>query len=205
MALEIERKVKNAVLYTNGTIRLDNVRMSYPHCGHPYKGSDDKADAKASYGLVALLPKDTHGEAKDLCVEIMNKILAEKKTKVASDKKFLRNGDNAGKDEYEGHYTVSANETRRPTIRNRKNEVVVGDEAEELIYPGSYAHILIRPWWQDNAWGKRINAGLVAVKFAADGERFGEGTVDDAEAWDDDEHSEHGWDGADTEEDDDDL
>jgi hypothetical protein len=40
---------------------------------------------------------------------------------------------------------------------------------------------VIRPWAQDNQWGKRVNASLVAVKFAGDNEPFGLPPIDDAE------------------------
>jgi len=37
--------------------------------------------------------------------------------------------------------------------------------------------VLVRPWFQDNKFGKRINAGLSAVQFLRDDTAFGEGRI----------------------------
>lgn len=183
MALEVAKKVKNAVLYTNGCIRIDAVRASFPHLDKPYAGKDDGTPA---YGIVSLLDKKTHKEAKDLIVERINQILADNKNaKVASDRKFIRNGDDSARDEEDGHWTVSARETKRPSVRGKDKTVLSPEEALDMIYGGCYVNVLIRPWFQDNKFGKRVNAGLVAVQFLRDGEAFGEGRIDDEEAWDD--------------------
>ena len=197
--LVVQKKVKNGVLYTNGMIRIDCVRASYPHLDKPYKGDDDKAVAK--YGILGLLDKKTHKEIKDIIVERINELLKENKgAKVAADKKFIKNGDDAGKEECEGMWTVSAREERRPSVRDAEGTSLSPEEAKEICYAGSYVDILIRPWFQDNKFGKRVNAGLVAVKFRKDGEPFGEGRVDDSEAWDEDDN---GGDGFSSDEDDD--
>ncbi|WOK01441.1 DNA binding protein [Pseudomonas phage UF_RH7] len=183
MALEVAKKVKNAVLYTNGCIRIDGVRASFPHLDKPYAGEDGGTPA---YGLVSLLDKTTHKEAKDLIVERINEVLAQNKNaKVAADRKFIRNGDDSARDEENGHWTVSARETKRPSIRDKDKSVLSPEEALDKIYGGCFVNVLIRPWFQDNKYGKRVNAGLVAVQFLRDGEAFGEGRIDDEEAWDD--------------------
>lgn len=178
MAREIKKKVKNAILYTDGTIRISGVRFSYPHLRKPYKGDDDKGEPK--YGLVALLPKKTHRAAKDLIKERIEELLKENKVKsLASDRKFLRDGDTSGKPEHEGHYTVSARETRRPPLRNRDNSVVEPEDADEVFQPGYWGDVLIRPWYQNNKYGKRVNAGLSSVQFVKKDEVFGEGRISD--------------------------
>ena len=50
---------------------------------------------------------------------------------------------------------------------------------------------VIRLWWQDNQFGKRINASLEVVRFRKDGEAFGAAPVsadvlDDIDDEDDD-------------------
>lgn len=194
-ALEIKKRVKNATLYTNGTIRLDNVRVSFPHLAAPYAGKDDNGKAgEPKYGIVGMLPKGTHVEAKDLVKSCIDQLLKDADdAKVSTDKKFLRNGDDQDRAEYEGHWTVSAREGRRPAVRDAKGHLLdpVQDKEtiEELIFGGCICHILIRPWYQDGqktgkGFGKRVNAGLVAVVFAKDdGTSFGEGRIDDADAW----------------------
>lgn len=186
------KKVKNAVLYDDGLIRISNVRLSYPHLDKPYKKEGDKGDAK--YGVVALLPKDTHGAAKKLIEERIEAVMKENKVKaLASDKKFLRDGDESDKEEHEGCWTVSARESRRPILREAVDgglEVVEPEDAKEVFYGGCWGSVLIRPWYQNNSFGKRVNAGLTAVTKKADDESFGEGRISDEEvdeAFEDDE------------------
>lgn len=201
MAREIKKKVKNAILYTDGTIRISGVRFSYPHLKKPYKGDGDAGEAK--FGVVGLMPKKTHRAAKDLVKERIEELLKENKVKsLASDKKFLRDGDQSGKAEHEGHYTVSARESRRPPLRNRDNSVVEPEDADEVFQPGYWGDILIRPWYQNNKFGKRVNAGLSSIQFVKKDEVFGEGRLSDEDL--DDTFEDYGDDDDDSFDDDDD-
>lgn len=195
--LVVEKTVTNAVLYTNGMIMIKNVRASHPHLDKPYAGKSDDGKPKApKFSIVGMLPKATHVAAKDLCVSIINKLMLEKKCpKLAGDKKFCRNGDDSSSEEYEGHWTVSASESRRPAVRDRRAELILEEsKIADMLYGGCYVNILIRPWFQDNEFGKRVNAGLIGVQFVRDGEPFGEGRINDEDAWDavDDDDSDDG-------------
>lgn len=169
-----------AVLYSDGTLRIDNVRASYPHLFRPFKGKgkDGKEDKTAKYSIKLILPKSTHGPAKDLCVQRLNELLKENKLdKMASDKKFIRNGDDLAEDAYANAFVISASETKRPDLRDRDKRKLT-DADEELLYGGCYVNALIRPWFQNHQeYGKRVNAGISAVQFAADGEPFGTGRI----------------------------
>lgn len=201
---EIISKVTNAVLYSDGLIRIDNVRASYPHLDKPWSGEEGQ---EAKFSIVSLLDKGTHKAAKDLIVKRINEILKENKTeKIASDKKFIRDGDQMAKPECENQWVVSARESRRPSVRGSDNEVLTPDEILDTIYAGCYISVLIRPWFQNHAkFGKRVNAGLVAVRFRRDGEPIGEGRItdDDIDDYMDDDYDDHG--GSSSADDDDDL
>jgi hypothetical protein len=192
MARKAVKKVKNAVLYDDGLIRISNVRLSYPHLRKAYKGKDDKGEAK--FGVKALLPKKTHKAAHDLIEDQIEAILKENKVRaLADDKKFLRDGDKSDKPEDEGMWTVSARETRRPPLRDEDREIVDPENADEVFYGGCWGSVLIRPWWQNNDFGKRVNAGLSAVRKSRDDEPFGEGRISDEdvdEAFEDDDDDE---------------
>lgn len=178
MAREIAKKVKNAVLYTDGTIKVMGVRFSYPHLAKAYKGDNDQGEPK--FGLVGMMPKETHGAAKKLIDERIAELLKENKVKALSaDKKFIRDGDEHANEEYDGHWIVSARETRRPPLRDRQNNVVEPEDANEVFQPGYWGDILIRPWYQNNSYGKRVNAGLSSVQFVKKDETFGEGRISD--------------------------
>lgn len=181
--------LKNKVigrLYDDGTILCIDVRFSYPHIGEPYAGTNDKGEpGTPKYGVVGMLPKDTHAPLKDLIVEEMTKILREQKIEFKNfpaEKKFMRNGDQSGKEAYVGHWIVSTREERQPAIRNGKLERLRDKkEIADLFYGGAWGAILIRPWWQSNKYGKRVNAGLSAIQFIRHDDAFGEGRISDDE------------------------
>ncbi len=181
----VVKKVENAILYSDGCIRIDRVRASYPHVDKPW--AKNEGEDRPKFSITGLGDKKTHTEVKNLCVEVINKLLTENKMgKIGSEHKFCRDGDNAGKDECEGQWIFKASENpdKAPTIRDRAARKVTDEKAiRELIYPGCYVNILIRPWAQDNKHGKKVNANLIAVQFCEDGDRFGEAAVDDEGAF----------------------
>lgn len=196
--LVIKKRVANAILYDNGMIKIENVRFSYPHLDKPYAGKgEDGKEQKAKFGIVGMLPKKTHAEAKLLIVDAMNELLKiNDNATVSSEKKFIRNGDDHEKaDTYGGHWIVSAREERQPSVRDKTGTLITDPvKIANLIYGGAWGHILIRPWFQDgkkvgNGYGKRVNAGLVGVQHIRDDKPFGEGRVDDTEAWADESES----------------
>lgn len=87
---------------------------------------------------------------------------------------------------YEGMVFVSANsgEDRPPqmirldgTICDNANTMERAALARKL-YGGCYVNVAVRPWCQDNQFGRGVRNELVAVQFAADGEPFGEASPD---------------------------
>lgn len=90
-------------------------------------------------------------------------------------------------------YVLSAREDRQPTILNMdREELTSKNEIEEEFYGGCYVSIVIRPWTQENGYGKRVNANLSSVLKRKDGEPFGEARVDTSDAYDDDDDNEWG-------------
>lgn len=192
---KIVTKVENAILFSDGCIRIDNVRASYPHL--------DKAWAKSEgdtpkFGITGLGPKATHEAAKKMCAQEINKLIeANNLGKLGSAHKFCRNGDDDGKAEAEDHwmFRASENANKKPSVRDRRgNKVTDAAEILEMIYPGCLVNILIKPWAQNNKHGKKINANLIAVQFVGDAERFGEGSIDDEDAFEAYESDDDGFD-----------
>lgn len=183
---EIVKKVQNGILYSDGSIRVDNVRASYPHLDKAYTAPPDKdgKQGEPKFSIVGMLDKKTHVAVKDLIVEVMNGIQKKEDTKVAKDKKFIKDGDDGDKVEYEGYWTISARESRRPSVRHRSGEPMSEKEIQDIIYAGCRVNILINPWFQDNSFGKRINANLLACQFVRDDTQIGEGRIDDEGVFD---------------------
>ena len=179
-------KVSNAVLYSDGSIKIENVRISFPHIGTPNEQKNDAGEIEKSYGLVAMLPKKSHSAAKDLVKKTIQKICTDNDAKVSTDKWFLADGDGKEREEYLSHFLISASDRRnRPSARHKNGSAMTPDEADDLFYGGCWANVLIRPWYfngkakNGKTYPKRVCAGLVAIQFHHDDEPFGEGRIDD--------------------------
>lgn len=187
MARTIVKQVKNAILYDDGCVRVDNVTCSYPHLDKPWKKNEKDRE---KFSVTGLAPKETHGDAKALLVEVINSLLASNKMgKIGAEHKFVRNGDTEDgplKPETEAMWIIKASENpdRAPKVRDERTKVMTPAEILKRIYAGCVINILIRPWAQNNEHGKKINANLIAVQFVKDGTRIGEAAIDDDDAWD---------------------
>jgi hypothetical protein len=70
---------------------------------------------------------------------------------------------------------VSASERKRFPIVDKDLTPLAEEDGKP--YAGCYVNASIRLWVQDNQYGKRINAAIVAVQFAKDGDSFGAAPV----------------------------
>jgi len=187
---EIVTKVSNAVLFSDGTIRIDNVRASYPHLDKPYESEGDDGNKQAKFTLDGMAPKSSHTAAKDLVKKVITDLMTANDVKVKTENWFLKNGDDSDKPEYEGHFIFKSSENRRPSVRNRDGSQMSEREIADKIYGGCWVNILIRPWYFDGkarngkTYPKRILANLLAVQFVRDDEPFGEGRIDDEGVFD---------------------
>lgn len=172
-----------AVIYECGHVRIDNVRLSYPHLATAQEGDD----GSKKFGATFLLDKDIHSDTALALSELAAAKAKEAKVKVPSSKYFIKDGDTDGNDkpENENMFMVVAREKKRPVCRDKDAEEIDVSDIEEIMYGGCYVSCLINPWVQDNKYGKRVNANLRSVKFLRDGEPFGAERIDDSDAWDD--------------------
>lgn len=156
-------------------IKLQNVRLSFPSLFRKatFEGTETK------YEATFLLHKEDHA---DVIAEIKKQIAAGikenlKGAKVASDKIALKDGDESGRDEYAGHYTLKAANAKRPKVIGRDKSPLAEDD--DVIYSGCYVNAVVDPWYQSNAYGKRVNFNLLGVQFFKDGDAFESGSVAD--------------------------
>lgn len=185
MAREIIKKLPNLTHFNDGSIKLTGGRLSYPHFDKPYNGGDN--DGEGKYSTKYLMPKETHQAEYEYLAEVCKKTaLNANKLTVGKSNYFIKDGDDSGKVEEADMYVVSASENAQPVTRDASAEKVT-DKAEiaRLMVGGNYANIFIRPWAQNNAYGKKINANLIAGQFVKKGEPFGEGRIDDEDVFED--------------------
>jgi len=208
-ALKLLKTVKNAKLFQDGTdgpklVLLENVRLSFPAIGHMKEDEGDDGSKRKKYKATPMLPKATHVEAKDLFVEVMNELMKTNEVKIPPEYRCIKNGDDSEREEYQGHWVISSSESRRPAARDRKGKLYLDpkevsggedmeailDQIDEVFYAGCYVNILLRPWYfngtakgSSKKYPKRICAGVTAIQFYRDGERFSSGQIDDSGVW----------------------
>jgi hypothetical protein len=83
-------------------------------------------------------------------------------------------------DGFENKWHLNCSNKTRPMVIDRDKSPLV--QADGKPYSGCYVHATVDLWAQDNSFGKRINASLRGVQFAADGDAFaGGGTASEDE------------------------
>lgn len=128
---------------------------------------------------IILDPKEHAAVIKQITAE-METLRSEKwKTlKLPADRLALRNGDDLAKEEYEGKLVLSASAKRRPVVVMARNGVLEPlTEDDGKIYSGCICNVNVAFWAQDNQFGKRINAELLAVQWKAEGTPIGGGGI----------------------------
>ena len=188
-------------------IRIDNVRVSYPAFGNQKEQEDDNGGTTKSWGGVAMLSKATHIAAKDAFIGILNGITDKEKVKIAPEFRCIKNGDDKDKEEYENHWLINFNDKkRRPAVRDEHGRLMIDPERahdheyvegalstiDETFYGGCWISVLLRPWYfngktktSTKTFPKRLCCGFTGVKFTKHDKPFGQGRVDDSDAWGD--------------------
>jgi len=179
-------------------VMLKNVRLSYPSLFKPsgYQGSEPK------YSATFLMEdgSEQHKALKAAILSVAEEQFADKAKAVLkkqddnSMRRLLKHGNDNVDDEgevrdgYADMVTIKAsNKTAVRVIGRGKQDLT---EADGIPYAGCYVNAQIDLWAQDNAYGKFINAKLLAVQFWADGDAFGAVTtanLDDFESAEDDD------------------
>lgn len=169
-------------------VQVKNVRLSFPSLFQKATFSGESTD---KYEATFVLDKKEHA---DVIAEIKSKIDTLMrdtfKGKIPADKICLKDGDDLGRDEFNGKMTIKASTKKRPLVIDRNKSPITEDD--NIIYAGCYVNAIFSLWAQSNAYGKRINAQLDGVQFYRDGEPFGDSgiSVDAFDAFGDDELSE---------------
>lgn len=82
------------------------------------------------------------------------------------------------------YISASSNEDRPPQMVRGDGQPVDNlntlerQQLARKLYGGCYVNVAIRPWMQDNQFGRAVRCELIAVQFHKDGEAFGEGNPD---------------------------
>lgn len=166
-------------------IKLKNVRLSFPSLFRKavFQGAETK------YEGTFLLDKTEHADSIKQINAAIAEMLKEHKAKLSPDKICFKDGDDIEYEGYAGTMTIKASSGKRPLVIGKDKSPLTEDD--NIIYSGCFVNAIVSLWFQDNGFGKRVNASLEAVQFAKDGQPFGDGgskaSVDDFDIIDDDE------------------
>ena len=151
---------------------------------------DDGSMGDPRFGCTLLIP---NGDAETLkAVQTVMWVVAQEKWGAkaqaiwqelsASQRLALKDGaTKASKEGFLGNYFISAGaKQERPPMLLHKylgadGKVQRLPRPNNVIYSGCYANVQLQFWAQENQYGKRINADVLAVQFVADGTSFGGG------------------------------
>lgn len=164
------------------TVKLTNVRLSFPALWQPRVGPD--ANSKPSYQASFILDKKANAADIEKVRAVIAGIVKESFKGKQPPKICLRDGsEKPDVDGYgDGVMFISARSDKRPEVVARNMEKII--ESDNKVYAGCVVNATVRLWAQDNNYGKRINAVLGGVQFYRDGDAFSGGqaaTEDDFE------------------------
>jgi len=164
-------------------IKLNNVRLSFPSLYRKAVFGGEETKYEATF----LIDKVT-GAAKIAEIEAaIDAVVKEKHKgkKPAPDKLCLKDGNEIDYDGYDGCMSIKASSSKRPLVIGTDRAPLTEDDGKP--YAGCYVNAIVELWGQDNQYGKRVNANLLAVQFVKDGAPFGDGvtaSIDDFEELD---------------------
>lgn len=192
MAKEIDKKVGNLTIYSDGTFKLNGVVAAFPNV-IVAKPVLDNPDPKFTVSI--LMDSDKFAEEIKALDEHIKKIATEKKLwPIASDKRCLRNGSDIGNEAYEGWHRLNmgANPNYPPVLRingEKKSREEDRDELDEVVKHGAVVQVLGSIYTISNNYGKRASCNLVAINFTGKTVELslGGGASDDDDVWSDDD------------------
>lgn len=156
-----------------GYIILRNVRCSFPNLWK----NDERNGTTFSKGVKLLLSPTEHAaDIAELKAEVKN--IMDAKPKIAQgvqnrpDKIALKQGD---RPEYGNCLMLSCGNSGKIHVLNK--DATKATEENDPIYSGCRVNAKVELWGQDNQFGKRINAKIIAIQFAGDDESFDGGHV----------------------------
>lgn len=181
-------------------IYLSNVRLSFPHITEPQRTMNEQTGKeKISYNSEFIMPMDHVGlqqflkayaalaldKWKDNANAVMSMIQNERRLRC-----FGKGEEKINKktfqpyDGYAGHAYITAGRDTPPQLIGADGtpidagNTMAYQATARTLYGGCYVNAAIKPWLQDNQYGRGVRCDFVAIQFAGNGEPFGAGVTD---------------------------
>jgi len=146
-------------------------RISFPHLFEPTSFSPDQ---EKKFEATIIMDKERDAESIAALKKVIGELISEKWKKRPGGLKIgLRDGsEKEGSEGYgSGVMFFSARSKNRPTVLDQRRNPIVAEDG--LIYPGANVVAVVNPWAQSNAYGQRVNFGLLGVQFHSHNDAFG--------------------------------
>ena len=177
-------------------LMLSNVRLSFPQLteprafqeGQPKKYSADlimSVDSPEFKSIMQLVSQMAQAKWGENAGAVLQMVQTDRKLRCFGmgtekiDKKTFKPYHG-----YEGMAYINGNNANMPQMIESSGKAVPIDNTmaymaqARKMYAGAFVNAAIKPWIQENAFGRGIRCELVALQFSKDGEPFGEGNVD---------------------------
>ena len=181
-------------------ILVSNVRLSFPHLAEPQRQViETTGKERISYNCELILPQDHPSFAKFMQVyasmalekwkehaqAVMQMIQSERKLRC-----FGRGEEKVNKktfqpyDGYAGNVYITVGRDTPPQIIQGDgtpidpNNTMAYQQLTRKMYGGCRVNAAIKPWLQENKYGRGVRCDLVAIQFAGDDKAFGEAATD---------------------------
>lgn len=179
----MQASTEHASFRDDGLIIVRDVRIVRQHIFSAWTGKQKAGEApkEKKFSAQFLLPLTTH-RADIIAIRDFAHKMCKSENKgalIPAEKFFIRDGAQSGVADFAGHWLIAASETNPPVVVGRRREPL--KEEDRVIYNGCRVNAVVRPWWQNNEFGRRVNAGLMNVQFFRDDEPMGAGSAPRAE------------------------
>jgi hypothetical protein len=180
-------------------VYISNARLSFPHLVEPQRMMTEGGKERISYNCELILQPNDPGFAafmakvQELALQKWKEVTPQVLQIINADRKLrcYGNGNEKVNKKTFTPYDGYANMVYITAGRDQPPQVIQADgkpldpsntgayqQITRGMYGGSFCHAAVKPWMQENKYGRGIRCDLVAIQFARDGEPFGEGAVD---------------------------
>ncbi len=173
---------KNYIIWSDDTITVQDVRISYPHLDKKWA---KKPTDTPRWSCTAILPLATHQEAITAIYDWATAKVKElnKGKEIGDNLLFIRDGKPTKKPEYADSWIIVSGESdKEPVIVNPDKTKMPKEDIKSTFRAGHFIDKLIEPWFQNNEHGTRLNASLRSVRYRREGPEISQGGISEEDA-----------------------
>lgn len=151
-------------------LKLEGVKLSFPSF---LETERFQGKSTHKYGATFIVDKSDVENTQKIEEAINNILTQANDTNFQQEgRTFRRDGEATKYSQYKSSVLVRGTNRDRPKLINRDLTQIEVRDIDDFFYSGSIVNAVLGCWWQDNNYGKRINAKLYAVQFVEHSPNF---------------------------------